>query len=346
MPPAAGDYVIDLQNVTKIYRRRVHALQGISMQVRRGEIFGLLGPNGAGKSTLVKIMVTVVRPTRARGTILGHPIGHKPTLARVGYLPENHRFPRYLSGRQVIEFFSELAKTDRSSRRRRASELLDLVGMTEWADAKISQYSKGMLQRVGLAQALGANPDLIVLDEPTDGVDPGGRRDIRQVLLQLRQQGATVFINSHLLSELETVCDRVAILVGGKVARQGSVDEMTIAKQCYVFDLESPAWAAVAGALPGMFDSAAAPVPGRPARGSLADKTWCEFDGAVLRVGKTDPAEVQPIIDALRKGNLVIRGVQLVRPSLEDLFFEAVTDPVTGKTALPGARPPPLPRSA
>ncbi len=164
MPTAAGrstqtlttdDYVIDLQNVTKIYRRRVHALQGISMQVRRGEIFGLLGPNGAGKSTLVKIMVTVVRPTRASGMILGHRIGHKPTLARVGYLPENHRFPRYLSGRQVIEFFSALAKVDRPIRRRRAGELLELVGMTQWADVKISQYSKGMLQRVGLAQAWG-----------------------------------------------------------------------------------------------------------------------------------------------------------------------------------------------
>ncbi|HEX4054489.1 MAG TPA: ABC transporter ATP-binding protein [Tepidisphaeraceae bacterium] len=346
MRPAADGYVIDLQNVTKIYRRRVHALQGVSMQVRRGEIFGLLGPNGAGKSTLVKIMVTVVRPTSARGMILGHPIGHKPTLARVGYLPENHRFPKYLTGRQVIEFFSALANMNRPTRQRRASELLDLVGMTEWANTKISQYSKGMLQRVGLAQALGANPDLIILDEPTDGVDPGGRRDIRQVLLRLREQGATVFINSHLLSELESVCDRVAILVGGKVARQGSVDEMTIAKQCYCLELESPAWPAVAGALAGVFDPTAAPVPGRPVRGSLADKTWCEFDGAILRVGKTDPASVQPIIDALRKANLVIRAMQLVRPSLEDLFFEAVTDPTTGRTTPPGARPPPLPRNA
>jgi ABC-2 type transport system ATP-binding protein len=342
MPPPSTGYAINLQNVTKIYRRRVHALQGISMQVNRGEIFGLLGPNGAGKSTLVKIMVTVVRPTSAQGTILDRPIGHKATLRSVGYLPENHRFPRYLTGRQVIEFFSSLAKAKRSARRRRAEELLDLVGMTAWADTKISQYSKGMLQRIGLAQAMGANPDLIILDEPTDGVDPGGRRDIREVLLRLRQQGATIFINSHLLTELETVCDRVAILVGGRVARQGSVNELTLTRQFYLFDLENPAWSALISAFPGAFGGAA-PVPGQVVRGKLPDQTWCEFDGVLLRIGKTEPADVQPILDALRRAGLVIRRMQLVRPSLEDLFFEAVTDPTTGQRALPGAKPPPLP---
>jgi ABC-2 type transport system ATP-binding protein len=336
-------YAIDLRNVTKIYRRRVHALQGVAIQVRRGEIFGLLGPNGAGKTTLVKIMVTVVRPTSAQGMILDHPIGHKSTLARVGYLPENHRFPRYLTGRQIIEFFSALAGAPRQARRRRAAELLDLVGMTNWADAKISQYSKGMLQRIGLAQALGANPDLVILDEPSDGVDPGGRRDIREALLRLRQQGATIFINSHLLSELETVCDRVAILVAGRVARQGSVDELTRAKQFYLFELENPAWPAVAGALPGTFDSVAAPVPGQPARGKLADQSWCEFDGTVLRIGKTEPAEVQSVLDALRAGGVIIRKMQVIRPSLEDLFFEAVTDPTTAWHSWPGAKPTSVP---
>jgi ABC-2 type transport system ATP-binding protein len=343
MTPSTDGFAINLQNVTKIYRRRVHALQGVSMQVRRGEIFGLLGPNGAGKSTLVKIMVTVVRPTSALGTILDHPIGHKSTLGRVGYLPENHRFPRYLSGRQVIEFFSALAGSDRKTRRHRATELLELVGMTAWADVKISQYSKGMLQRIGLAQALGASPDLIILDEPTDGVDPGGRRDIREVLLHLRERGATIFINSHLLSELETVCDRVAILVQGRVARQGSVNELTANNQCYLFELDAPAWPAVADTFPGAFDRASDPAPGRPARGKLPDGTWCEFDGTVLRLGKTDPAQVQPIVDALRARGLVIRRMQLIRPSLEDLFFEAVTDPNTGRRALPGAIPLPLP---
>jgi ABC-2 type transport system ATP-binding protein len=343
MPSASGDYAIDLHNVTKIYRRRVHALQGLAMQVNRGEIFGLLGPNGAGKSTLVKIMVTVVRPTSAAGTILDHPIGHKPTLASVGYLPENHRFPKYLTGRQVIEFFSALAGAPRKSRRQRAAELLDLVGMTERADTKISQYSKGMMQRIGLAQAMGADPRLIILDEPTDGVDPAGRRDIREALLHLRQQGVTVFINSHLLSELESVCDRVAILVGGRVARQGSVDELTITQQFYLFELDGPPWSAVTAALPGAFDETA-PAPGHVIRGKLPDQTWCEFDGIHLRVGQTDPAAAQPILDALRRAGIVVRRMQVVRPSLEDLFFEAVTDRARGERASSSAMPPPLPR--
>src|SRR5437763_1615366 len=164
MPGPAGDAAIDLRDVVKIYRGRVHALQGIEMRVRRGEVFGLLGPNGAGKSTLVKIMMTVIRPTRCAGTILGRPIGHKPTLARVGYLPENHRFPRYLSGRQVLHFFGALAKVDRATRRRRAAELLDTVGMSDAADRTVATDSKGMMQRVGLAQAMINEPDLIVLD--------------------------------------------------------------------------------------------------------------------------------------------------------------------------------------
>jgi ABC-2 type transport system ATP-binding protein len=287
-------------------------------------------------------MVTVVRPTTAAGTILDYPIGHKSTLGRVGYLPENHRFPRYLTGRQIIEFFSALANVDRPTRKKRAAELLDLVGMTNWADTKISDYSKGMLQRIGLAQALGANPDLIILDEPTDGVDPGGRRDIREVLLQLRQRGATIFINSHLLSELQNLCDRVAILVAGRVARQGSVDELTVTNQCYLFELENADWSLINAALPNAFSSASV-VLGKPARGTLSDQTWCEFDGVNLRIGKTEAGDVQAILDALRRAGIVVRRMQLVRPSLEDLFFETVTDPITGRRALPGAAPPPLP---
>src|SRR4051812_2614038 len=191
------------------------------MKVRAGEIYGLLGPNGAGKSTLVKIMMTVVRPTSVTGTLLGHPVGHKPTLARVGYLPEHHRMPQYLTGRQVLEFYASLAKVNAANRKRRADELLKTVGMSDWSNKKISSYSKGMLQRIGLAQALMNDPALVVLDEPTDGVDPVGRREIRDMLLALRQQGRTIFLNSHLLSELEMVCDRVAILVQGVVAMHG-----------------------------------------------------------------------------------------------------------------------------
>jgi ABC-2 type transport system ATP-binding protein len=347
---------IDLKNVTKIYRGRVHALRGIEMHVRRGEVFGLLGPNGAGKSTLVKIMMTVVRPTQAQGVILGQPIGHKPTLARVGYLPENHRFPRYLTGRQTLEFFGAMAQVDRPTTRRRAGELLDIVRMGEWAGQKVSTYSKGMMQRIGLAQALMNDPDLVLLDEPTDGVDPVGRREILDVLHRLREQGKTVFINSHALSELESICDRIAILVRGQVARQGTIDELTIARQHYDIELSSsdPAAArqAVLSAIPAQWSAAALPaLPARagamgsaPAaartvhRGKLPDGQWIELDGSLLRVGATDPAQVQPIVDALRACGLIIRRLQPMRATLEDLFLETVTDPSTGQAAGPGGQ--------
>src|SRR5688572_25917505 len=274
---------IDLHDVAKIYKGKVHALQGIEMQVRRGEVFGLLGPNGAGKSTLVKIMMSVVRPTRAVGTILGKPVAHKATLGRIGYLPENHRFPRYLTGRQTLDFFGAMAKVNRATRKRRAAELLDVVGMTAAADRRIATYSKGMAQRIGLAQALMNDPDLVVLDEPTDGVDPEGRRDIREVLVRLRSQGKTVFVNSHLLGELEMVCDRVAILVAGRVARQGTLDELTVAKQRYEIEVVAD------GTSPQALQAA---VAGRAPAGKFMD-----VHGTVLRVGTTDPADVQPLLD-------------------------------------------------
>ena len=207
---SSSDFAIDLHQVEKRYRGSICALRGVDMKVRRGEIFGLLGPNGAGKSTLVKIMMSVVRPTRAAGTVLGQPVGDKAALARVGYLPENHRFPRHLTGRQVLDFFGSLTGMPTAARRSRVTELLDEVGMTDAADRKVATYSKGMMQRIGLGQALMNHPDLIVLDEPTDGVDPIGRLKIRSVLESLRSRGTTVFINSHLLSELEHLCDRVA----------------------------------------------------------------------------------------------------------------------------------------
>lgn len=317
---------IDLHDVRKIYRGRVHALSGIEMQVRRGEVFGLLGPNGAGKSTLVKIIMSVVRPTRAVGTVLGKPVAHKGTLARIGYLPENHRFPRYLTGRQVLDFFGALAKVDRRTRKKRAAELLQTVGMIGAADRKIATYSKGMAQRIGLAQALMNDPDLILLDEPTDGVDPAGRRDIREMLNRLRSEGKTVFVNSHLLSELEMVSDRVAILVGGRVARQGTIDELTMAKQRYEIEI------AADPALPDVLRHAVANVvhdlrPAPPAmRGRLANGSWVELQGNTLRLGTTEPAEIQAILDAIRGDGLLVRRVQIIRPSLEDLFIDAVAN--------------------
>jgi ABC-2 type transport system ATP-binding protein len=341
MPTRKGDdLALDLSYVSKTYKGRVHALQGIEMRVRRGEIFGLLGPNGAGKSTLVKILLTVIKPTRAEGTMLGQRVGHKPTLARVGYLPEHHRFPEYLTGGQVIDFYGALAQTPRAERRKRGAELLDLVGMTAWADKKVRGYSKGMRQRVGIAQALVNNPDLVVLDEPTDGVDPVGRRDIRNVVMRLRDEGRTVFINSHLLSELEMVSDRVAIMVQGKVAKFGTIQELTADRTYYEISVAAEpnssalAFQQVLGMNAGGAPAVTAIVPWTS---HLPTPVTCVLKGTDLRLHTSDPEVVQPLIDALRARSLTIRQVRFIRPSLEDLFMEAVTDPTTGQALPPGA---------
>jgi ABC-2 type transport system ATP-binding protein len=317
---ATNGLAIDLHDVAKTYRGRVRALQGISMQVHRGEVFGLLGPNGAGKSTLVKIMMTVVHPTMASGTVLDHPVGHKPTLRRVGYLPEHHRFPRYLSGRQAIEFFGALADVPRARRKARAAELLRLMGMADWGDKLISSYSKGMMQRVGIAAALVNEPDLVILDEPTDGVDPMGRREIRDVLVDLREQGCTVFLNSHLLSELEAVCDRVAILVQGTVAMQGTLDSLTQ-------DSRRIEIVVVGGGIGPLTSFPTVSVQ------PLEETT-------VLTYPADDVEAVQPLIDHLRREGRLIRSIKPVRESLEDLFMRAVVDPTTGATRAVGARTP------
>lgn len=320
MSASIGQYAIDLHDVKKVFRGRVHALRGIEMQVHGGEIFGLLGPNGAGKSTLVKIMMTVVRPTAASGTLLGRPIGQKRTLAKVGYLPEHHRLPPYLTGLQVLEFYAALTRVPRKVRKARAGELIELVGLSEWAKKKVSSYSKGMQQRIGLAQALMNDPQLIVLDEPTDGVDPVGRRDIRDVLVRLREQGKTVFLNSHLLSELEMVCDRVAILVQGLVVQQGTLDELTAESRRYEIIIEGPP----------------------PEWVSELESVRVEAagdDATRLIMMGADVKAVQPIIDRLRGEQRPIISIRPVRETLEDLFMRAVTDPQTGRILALGAGP-------
>jgi len=308
------EWAVDLTQVDKMYRGKIHALRGIEMRVRLGEVFGLLGPNGAGKSTLVKILLTVIAPTQATGKVLGMPVGHKPTLARIGYLPEHHRFPEYLTGSQVVDFYGAMCGVPRDVRRARMPELLDLVGMSAWGKTRVKRYSKGMRQRIGIAQALINDPDLVVLDEPTDGVDPVGRRDIRGMVQRLKERGKTVFLNSHLLSELEMVCDRVAILVQGRVASQGTLEELTLDSRRYdiVIRGKPPAWV------------------DRPSADAGAGNTR-------FSLPTDEPEGVQPLIDRLRAEGVTIIAVTPVRASLEDLFMRAVTDPETGQALKPGA---------
>jgi len=229
----------------------------------------------------------------------------------VGYLPERPRLPRYLTDRQVIQYYAALSKVPSRLGRQRSSELLQAVGMTQYADRKVAGYSKGMVQRIGLAQALVNDPDLVILDEPAGGLDPLGRRHVRQLLVALREQGKTVLLNSHLLSEIERVCDRVAILVEGRIIRQGRLGEMTRGKQFYQIETHRADPSAVREAL----------------AAELAGQDRIQIDRQRVRIASGDPADAQPIIDALRRGGVVIRSVQPVGQSLEDLFVEAVAEP-------------------
>ena len=291
--------VIQIQDVEKTYKGKVHALRGVSIDVMDGEIFGLLGPNGAGKSTLVKILMTVIHASKVSGTLLEKPIGDRTSLEDVGYLPEHHRFPYYLTGKQVLHHYGALAKVSRNDRMSRASSLLERLGLSGWEDKKVNTYSKGMLQRLGIAQALMNDPKLLILDEPTDGVDPVGRREIRDLLAELREEGRAIFLNSHLLSELEMVCDRVAIMVKGQVTLQGTIDSLTKDSKRYELNIEGtlPEWA----------------------------KEQCdEINGNLLIVHGDDPQKIQPIIDRLRSDQCTILSVKPVRENLEDLFMRAV----------------------
>ncbi len=308
---------VDLIGVKKTYGKKIHALRGVNIQVGRGEIFGLLGPNGAGKSTLVKIMMTVVRPDAALGTVLGRPLGNRKKLGVIGYLPENHRFPPYLTGAQVLDYYGRLAKVPGDKRRKRAVSLLERVSMTRWSDTKISKYSKGMMQRLGLAQALINDPELVVLDEPTDGVDPLGRRDIRELLLELRGQGKTVFLNSHLLSELEMVCDRVAILVDGLVARQGTLSELTEHTVEYRISISGDV---------------------EPLRQKLTE-LGVTLEATEVTLHGHDLERVNHVIDLLRQQGLLIEAVEPHRFSLEDVFMETLGSQSKADFVLPTARP-------
>jgi ABC-2 type transport system ATP-binding protein len=338
-PPGDVDYAVNLHDVSKVYsrtlfrRKGIHALRGVEMRVNRGEIFGLLGPNGAGKSTLVKILMSVIRATGATGSVLGRPIGDKATLAKVGYLPEHHKFPDYLTGEQILQFYGAMCGVQRRERQQRSGELLALVGMSDWRRTRVREYSKGMRQRIGIAQALMNNPELVVLDEPTDGVDPVGRRDIRAMMTTLKDRGMTVILNSHLLTELEMVCDRVAILVKGKVVSQGTIDELTFARRHIeieiVTDKDPYITLVSAGGV------AATARSGAPMFLSSGESVQIERN--IMKVMSGDVACVQPVIDRLRAENVTIRALRPIRPTLEDLFMEAVLDPTTGKALTPGA---------
>lgn len=223
--------VIDTQNLTKIYsdfwgRSKVRALKGLDLEVRKGEVFGLLGPNGSGKSTTIKLLLGLLFPSSGRATIFGKPTTEVSKNERIGYLPEESYLYRFLTAEETLDFYGRLFDMPSDLRRERAAKLIEKVGL-KWARRRpLREYSKGMTRRIGLAQALINDPDLVMLDEPTSGLDPLGTREMKDLILELKEQGKTVVMCSHLLADVQDVCDRIAILYQGELKEMGRVDEL------------------------------------------------------------------------------------------------------------------------
>ncbi|MBD3403031.1 ATP-binding cassette domain-containing protein [candidate division GN15 bacterium] len=305
--------IVTLEQLVKIYHTRMRrgnitALNEVSLDIEQGEIFGLLGPNGAGKTTLMKILLGITRPTTGQVVVMGLPPGDAGSREKVGYLPENHRFPSHLTGMGLLQLAGRMCGMPTSAIKGRAEELLAVVGMDKWGDTKIRKYSKGMMQRIGLAQALINDPDLLCLDEPTDGVDPVGKVEIRQVLEKVRAQGKTVLLNSHLLSEVESVADRVAILSKGRVKRLDSVSNLTSRQLEYEIEAD--------------VGDRFIEIPEE-----IGKQIAVTANG--MRVELKKKEGINYIIDELRQRRINIYSIQPVRLSLEQSFFELVQDQST-----------------
>src|SRR5947209_10503448 len=229
------------QNLSKTFRvgfwgRKVRAVVDLSMEVRRGEIFGLLGPNGAGKTTTIKMLLGFVRPSAGNATVGGHAAGSLAARRRIGYLPENPALYEYLNGVEYLRFAGKLAGLSGAEAARSGEALLEKVGLSGRADRAIRRFSKGMVQRLGLAQALVGNPETVILDEPMSGLDPIGRKDVRDLILELREEGRTVLFSTHILSDVEAICDRVGIMVDGRMTDCGSLTDL-VAPQARAVEL-------------------------------------------------------------------------------------------------------------
>jgi ABC-2 type transport system ATP-binding protein len=302
------DCAIETANITKVYRtlfrrREIRAVDDVSLRVERGTTFGLLGPNGAGKTTFVKMLLSVVRPTAGTARLFGSDARLSGSRRPAGYLPENHRFPTYMTGAGMLDFYAALSGMERRARRRRIPELLSLVGLGNWGDVRLKKYSKGMLQRLGLAQALMHSPSLLILDEPSDGVDPVGRREIREILRSQEEKGVTIFINSHLLAEVELFCSEVAILQRGRVALLGKVKELT-AGQGYRL--------------------AAAQVPERLADTLRARASAFAAKDGLFEFQFPSREEVNGAVDLLRAENCEIEEIARTTSTLEEVFMRTV----------------------
>jgi ABC-2 type transport system ATP-binding protein len=306
------DPAVETHGLRKRFKTKL-AVADLSLSVRRGEVFGFLGPNGAGKTTSLKMLLGLVTPTAGRATVLGSRLGDRAARARVGFLPEHFRFQDWLSGRELLRFHGRLYGLGGADLERRADRLLERVDLTDAADRKLREYSKGMVQRIGLAQALLNDPALVFLDEPTSGLDPIGRLLVRDVIRELRAKGTAVFLNSHLLGEVEATCDRVVFIKNGR-----TVHELALGDAVATLDVELRLGPHDGVSLAGLAGFATAP------------PEWSE-DGRSVRM-RVAAEETLPAIARW----VVERGIPLYalrpgRPSLEALFLE-----VMGEDQRPG----------
>lgn len=292
----------------KIFGKPIHALKSVDLEVGRGEIFGLLGPNGAGKTTLIKVLLGVIQRSEGSASLLGLPAGDRRSRRKVGYLPEQLKLPVHQTATTALNFYGQLSGMSGQEMRKKRDEILSLVGLLGRQHESVKRFSKGMQQRLGLAQAIQHDPELLILDEPTDGLDPVGRSQIRTILKTLRDQGRTVFLNSHILQEVELVCDRVAILGSGELKFVGRIDELT----------------------PEQHDSALIVTEGEQ---DLPDETKAHFAGLQLRREGTtfhwnlpiqEQSTVDHFVDELRKSHHSILSVRRQKKTLEDAFLDLI----------------------
>ncbi len=313
---AAQDPVIQTKKLTKAFklgvrRRTIKALRGITFAVRQGEIFGFLGPNGAGKTTTIKIIVGLLRPTEGDCLLMGRPAGDIEARRHIGYLPESPYFYDHLLPDEFMDLCGRLRGLGGKDRRRRGTELLERVGLGRARDRPLRKFSKGMLQRIGLAQTLIGDPDLLILDEPMTGLDPVGRKEVRDLIVDLRRKGKTVFFSSHILSDVETLCDRVAIIHEGKVVDEGSLADLLEAEGLFV-DIE----------LKGATDELA---------DSLVELTEeVHHEGEVLRASVKGEAATGKVLRLALDAGVAVHSVVPRRETLENLFVRRVLG--TGKS--------------
>ncbi len=300
-------FAIETHNLNKFYAGgKVKALQDFSLSVEEGKIFALLGPNGAGKTTFIKLLLGIIHPTAGKASVLGKPVNNYQMHQHIGYLSEKHRFPDFLSARKILYYFGKMGGLDGSMLDKRIEELLDLVHLSDWGNNKTREFSKGMLQRLGLAHALINDPRLIFLDEPTDGIDPVGRREIRDLLQLLRDQGKTIFLNSHLLSEVERISDEIAILKEGKLLEKGRIEEFLSIEQQYQLKIEQNDTL-----LENICKSRAIPL---------------SHSEGLYTVALKNEGQLNELIDELRRHKVLIKAIIPRKISLEEFFIDVIEE--------------------